>query len=241
MKRSAIVTGGNKGIGRAIVLMLARHDLDVFIVGRDQTALKETQAHAPQHIHIIQADVATEEGRQYVLSSLPATFQLQFLIHNAATILPIKPIPQLTYDEWRQHLAINLEAPLFLTQALLEKLNNARVLHISSGAAHQALKGWLPYCTAKAALHMVYLCYKEELTNYPICFGSVRPGIVDTQMQADIRNDANPFDNREYFKKKKEEVDEFIKWLLFSVNDEEFSKAEWDIRDTWHQHHWKNK
>lgn|SRR3989338_8434754 len=247
MNQFAIVTGAGKGIGRAIALMLAQQNMFVVIIGRHLQSLQEVQSFFPNQIHIIQADIATEEGRKQLLTQLPADVEIKFLIHNAGSILPIKSIMQLTYDEWRKNLAINLDAPLFLTQALLPKIKRGRVLHISSGAAHRALKGWLAYCASKAALHMLYRCFKEELTNDTVSFGSIRPGLVDTQLQADIRDASNPFDNREYYSNIKEkgellspeEVALFIKWLLFSVNEEEFGKEEWDIRDTKHHAFWK--
>ena len=74
-----------------------------------------------------------------------------------------------------------------MTQALLPNLvENSRVVHISSGAAHSGIPGWGMYCTSKAALFMLGKLLKDELAQRNIWFGSVRPGIVDTPMQAEI-------------------------------------------------------
>eukprot|EP00957_Ditylum_brightwellii_P005530 424079-Ditylum_brightwellii.AAC.1 len=91
-------------------------------------------------------------------------------------------------------MAVNMEGPLFLTQALLPKLKaatttigGARVLHISSGASQKPYRGWGPYCTSKAGLNMIYRVLREELQPHNIHVGSVRPGVVDTPMQDQAR------------------------------------------------------
>merc|ERR1712232_2367 len=91
---------------------------------------------------------------------------------------------------FRNTMATNVEGPLFLTQALSSSLGaspgGGRVLHISSGAAHQAMRGHLGYCTTKAALLQVARCLDAELAP-SIRVGSVMPGVVDTPMQEKLR------------------------------------------------------
>ena len=93
---------------------------------------------------------------------------------------------------------------------------------------------------------MLYQCLKKELSAKAIHFASVRPGIVDTAMQVKIRDPSNVFDNREYFVQQKKQgalmspdyVAKFFEWLLFAVDDDTFSREEWDIRDQEHHVHW---
>lgn len=112
------------------------------------------------------------------------------MIHNAAIAFPIAPLEKISLEEFRKILAINTEAPLFLTQLLLPQLNkHARILHISSDCAHYPLAHWIPYCTSKSALYMIYQCLKKELQHKNIYIGSVDPGMMDTPMQRAILDD----------------------------------------------------
>ena len=68
--------------------------------------------------------------------------------------------------------------------------SKGRVLHISSGAAHQALEGCLSYCCSKAALFQVMRCLDQELAPSGVRVSSAMPGVVDTPMQSHLRSKA---------------------------------------------------
>ena len=89
---------------------------------------------------------------------------------------------EVSLDDWRSHMASNVEGPLFLTQELLPKLvEGIRVIQISSGAAHHGKKGIGLYCTFKAALFMLGQILKDELAKQGVWFGTGIPGQVDTR------------------------------------------------------------
>lgn len=136
-----------------------------------------------------------------------------------------------------------MEAPLFLTQTLLPLFApNARVLTISSGAAHRPLRGWGAYCATKAGAYMLYQLLAEELRDRDIAVGSLRPGVVDTPMQDHIR-ELSPadFPAVERFRALKAEgglvdpsdVALFARRLLMLNDRARFSSGEWDIREHW--------
>lgn len=142
-------------------------------------------------------------------------------------------------------MATNLEAPLFLTQALIPHLKRClaeegatkpRVLHVSSGAAETEFEGLGAYCISKAGLKMMYKVLAAELLRNNIAVvGSVRPGVVDTPMQNTARESDFPF--MKYFRDlhangeldSPNNVAKYFHWLLTEVDDEEFSKDEWDF------------
>lgn len=233
-----VVTGGGTGIGRALCEELARRGFHVLAVGRRMEPLQALASRFPDRIEPLAADVASPEGRKAVAAALGADAELRFLVHNAATLAPVGPLRDLCPEALRAHLAINLEGPLFLTQLLLPMLAGGRVLHVSSGAAHHAYAGWGPYCMSKAALHMLYQVWREELAGSAIRIGSARPGVVDTPMQALIR--ATPPErfpgvtrfeqlHREGQLRRPAEVAQFLAWLLLATDDAAFEAAEWDI------------
>jgi len=234
----AVVTGGGTGIGRALCEELVRRGLQVLAVGRRAEPLHALASAFPGRIEPLAADVGAPEGRAAVAAALGTDVKLRFLVHNAATLAPVGPLRELCPDALRAHLAVNLEGPLFLTQQLLPMLAGGRVLHVSSGAAHHAYAGWGPYCMSKAALHMLYQVWREELAGSAIRIGSARPGVVDTPMQALIR--ATPPErfprvarfeqlHREGQLRRPAEVAQFLAWLLLATDDAAFEAAEWDI------------
>ena len=242
-----LITGGGTGIGRALAGRFADKGWRVTIVGRRLNLLQEVARDYPDKISIISADVGSIQDRQKIVSEAKGTLDL--LVHNAAVLGPVGPILDQSPEDWKSHMATNVEGPLFLTQVLLLKLvENSRVVNISSGAAHQGIPGWGMYCTSKAALFMLGQLLKDELAQRNIWFGSVRPGIVDTPMQAEIRAlEPENFPMVEQFRQYKatgalvtsELVAQYLEWLLLEVSGPQLGEREWDIRDAEWQSAWQ--
>ena len=242
-----LITGGGTGIGRALAGRFADKGWRVTIVGRRLNLLQEVARDYPDKISIISADVGSIQDRQKIVAEAKGTLDL--LVHNAAVLGPVGPILDQSPEDWKSHMATNVEGPLFLTQALLPNLvENSRVVNISSGAAHQGISGWGMYCTSKAALFMLGQLLKDELAQRNIWFGSVRPGIVDTPMQAEIRAlEPENFPMVEQFRQYKatgalvtsELVAQYLEWLLIEVPGPQLGEQEWDIRDPKWQPAWQ--
>lgn len=242
-----LITGGGTGIGRALAERFAAKGWRVTIVGRRLELLQEVARDYPDKISIISADVGSIQDRQKIVAEAKGTLDL--LVHNAAVLGPVGPILDQSPEDWKSHMATNVEGPLFLTQALLPNLvENSRVVNISSGAAHQGIPGWGMYCTSKAALFMLGQLLKDELAQRNIWFGSVRPGIVDTPMQAEIRAlEPENFPMVEQFRQYKatgalvtsELVAQYLEWLLLEVSGPQLGEREWDIRDAEWQSAWQ--
>lgn len=238
-----IVTGGGRGIGRALALELASRGKTVLIVGRHETALKEV-ASLCSGIHYQVADVSSPQSRKALVQAIGDT-PISALVHNAGIIDPITPLANMPLEAWQSLMATNVEAPLFLSQALLKNLKGGRVLHMGSGAAYIAIASWSAYCTSKAALSMLTRCWQAEFSDP--AFGSVMPGIIDTDMMTTIRHSQsmNP-EKREFFQNlkrsnrllKTETVALFLSWLLLEVKETEYASKEWDIYDTSHHSAW---
>lgn len=251
MDSMVVITGAGTGIGQALAIKLANNGYEVLGIGRRLELLQKTQEHNPTKIHVLQADISQVSDREKIVEQVAKINKKICIVHNAAMAEPITLLKNLSLEDWRQHQAVNIEAPLFLTQILLPYLKNGRVLHISSGLAHYAMAGVGAYCISKAALHMLYLCYSEELKEFNIAVGSARPGVVDTPMQGVLRNqdktELPQVENFIHFKESNalilpEDVADFLSWLLFKTRNEEFSAKEWDIADKSHHAQWlKNK
>ena len=254
----AIVTGAGSGIGRATAAALCERGIDVYGVGRREGALLETKRMAGDNFHAVVADVATPEGRGAIADRIDGTTPT-VVVHNAATTGPLGPLDALTLDGFRATMASNVEGPLFLTKALMPKLaRGSRVLHVSTGGAHQGFDGMLSYCASKAALRSVYESLRDEHAGR-VCFGSAQPGVVATEMMRSLVEDTDDsFAIRDYFTglaeatpaggaatavpvdglNSPENVARFFAFLLFDTNDDEFGEKDWDIRDEAHHGRW---
>ncbi len=240
MNPLALVTGAGTGIGRALALRLIARGCDVLALGRRAAPLESLAAEHPGRVTTLALDVSGREAPARIVAALGERTP-RFVVHNAATLEPAGPLENLDRGAFAAHLETNLAAPLFVTQALLPRLEaGARVLHISSGAAHRALAGWGPYCMSKAALHMLTQCWNAELGPRNVLVGSARPGVVDTPMQETIRGlTSEDFPDVEAFRRMKregallppEDVARFLAWMLLDANAEQFAGAERDIRD----------
>lgn len=115
------------------------------------------------------------------------------LINNAGMLTPIKTLEKCSAEEITDNLQLNLMAPLILTAAFLRHTKGLQteksVVNISSGAAKKPYAGWSCYCTAKAGLELFTQCVAaEQVANEaPVKMLSIIPGIIDTEMQAEIR------------------------------------------------------
>jgi NAD(P)-dependent dehydrogenase (short-subunit alcohol dehydrogenase family) len=239
-----VVTGGSSGIGRALAQALANQNKAVLIVGRREKELQKTAEYSSL-ISICCTDLASESGQKKLISQLANIKHIEGLIHNAGIIEPIVSLKSLSKPAWDAIMKTNLEAPLFLTQSLLKQLQDGRVLHIGSGAAYFPVAGWAPYCISKAALAMLTSCWQLEIQDP--AFASVMPGIIDTNMQAQIRNADNMNEEKQnFFKKLKQEkrlltvetVAAFLTWLLLEIDVKTYSSQEWDIYDKSHHKSW---
>jgi len=241
-----LITGGGSGIGRATARYFAKQGAGVYIVGRRREKLEETAKDYKNRITVIQADISDESGREHIAHVVDRP--LQMLLHNAAILGPITDLTSIPEKEWQQVQNINVNGPLFLTQALADRLHHARIMHVSSGAAHYPIASWGAYCVSKAALFMMYRMFREEHSLPGALFASLRPGIVDTEMQAHIRSgDTARFPHlhrfHEFYKNgaltASEEVARFIYWVFTATDDALFEAEEWDIRDERYSRKWR--
>lgn len=243
MKSKAfLITGATKGIGRALTLKFAKEHCQIYALGRNQALLNEVAAYS-QNIHPILADITTIEGRNKIVQTLQNEPYFS-IIHNAG-MSSSTALSALNEQSLRQHFETNFFAPVLLTQAFLSHLKGQRVLHISSGAALQGRAYKLPYCSSKAAMHRAIESLQAELQEHNIYFANVRPGMVDTPMQEELRSE--PLPTRDFYIRAQKEnqllapetVAEFVAWLMLRISPERFSQTFWDIHDERYQHEWR--
>lgn len=115
------------------------------------------------------------------------------LINNAGTVSPIASADRSDPGEVDAAIRLNLLTPMWLTSGFIKTIEkrklSGRVINISSGAAHSAYAGWSTYCAAKAGLDHFTRCVGIEQSDRvnPVTVVSIAPGVIDTDMQSQIR------------------------------------------------------
>jgi len=241
----AVVTGGGSGIGKCLALKLASAGFTVVIVGRRADILATVAAEVPEKIYPCPADVATPEGRARV-ASFVGDRPVPLLVHSAASC-QLVALSTMPLESSQQEMRVNVEAPLYLTQALMANLkaceDKARVLLVSSGAADMALPTMGCYCMTKAAMKMLWKVLKDELKDWA-SVGYCIPGLVQSEITEKQVTDPN-FALKDFIQGRvasgdihpAKEVAEWMAALLEkkTCDDETFTEREHNIDNAEHQ------
>lgn len=198
--RSALVTGGSRGIGLGIAERLLTDGYRVVINGlRNRDAVSGTleELSLLGDITYVAADVGTVEGRGYLAAeTLTAVGRLDVLVNNAGITSPgRKDILEATEEDLDIVLAVNLKGPLLLTQIMARHMIEerasdpefrGRIVNITSISAVLATPNRSEYCISKAGLSMTTMLWATRLAEYGIDVFEVRPGVIQTDMTAPV-------------------------------------------------------
>ncbi len=206
----AILTGHTRGLGAAIAEQLLARDIPVLGLARSgNAALAARYPALLTEIALDLSDPATllaalagETVKDFVASA-----QSLLLINNAGMLQPVGRVEMQDAAAIARTVSLNVAAPLMLTSGIAAQMKGrpCRVLHISSGAGRHAYPGWSIYCATKAALDQhASVIALDQSPGLKIC--SVAPGVVDTDMQTEVRAiPPEQFPMRERFIKMKNE------------------------------------
>jgi benzil reductase ((S)-benzoin forming) len=185
-----IITGASKGIGFELAKQLSESGHYVVGIARTESEMEGGK--------FIQADLS-ETGKLEAhiaegIEAAPQNANSFTLINNAGMVDPIGLIGSVDAGGISNAIAVNLTAPMILSNAFISKLKNfdgsKRIINISSGAGRNAYEGWGTYCATKAGLdHFSRVVAAEQLNaEHPVEIVSIAPGIIDTDMQEKIRD-----------------------------------------------------
>ena len=189
----AILTGHSRGLGAALAAELIARGIPTLGLARRAPAGAGTNDNLLANVAIDLADDAALRSwlGGDALRKFIAGAETILLINNAGMVQPIGPSETQDLGAIAKAVSLNVMAPLMLTAALaaLRGIAELRVTHISSGAGRKAYAGWNIYCATKAAVdHHARAAVEDGSAGIRIC--SLAPGIVDTDMQAELRDTA---------------------------------------------------
>ncbi len=187
-----ILTGASRGVGLAVAHYLLRESHKLVVVARTEKALRELEKQYNDQVEVVVGDLADLSlGQKAVDAATDRWQRLDGLIVNHGVLDPVKRLADSSAEEWRTAYDVNFFSAVSMAKAALEPLRNSkgRMVFTSSGAATNAYVTWGAYGSAKAAMnHLAMTIANEEKDITAI---SVRPGVVDTDMQRDIREKHN--------------------------------------------------
>lgn len=198
-KNLFVLTGASRGLGAAIAEALLASDVLLLTMSRrPDLALQDKARAAGATLEQWTLDIGHDVGTAARLETwlhqhAAAGLASAALINNAGVFGRAGPIEASDADTLAAVMRVDLEAPMLLTAAFLRATRSwsidKRVLNISSGAGRRAIAGWAAYCAAKAGLdHFSRVVAADEaLLSNPARIVALAPGVIDTDMQAELR------------------------------------------------------
>ncbi|HVA26912.1 MAG TPA: SDR family oxidoreductase [Candidatus Baltobacteraceae bacterium] len=196
----AIVTGGSRGLGKALARELLAVGLNVIIDGRDAGALEATRAELRAYGNLVTlaGDVADKEHAHALIAAANEYGRLDLLVNNASTLgeVPLPRIDRLSRETFERLFDVNVFAPIHLMQHALPLMRRnaggGTIVNISSDAGVEAYPTWGGYGATKAALEHVSRVLAAELEGSAIRVLVADPGDMNTAMHRDAMPDADP-------------------------------------------------
>lgn len=216
MQKTAIVTGGSRGIGRGICLGLAGQGWAVVVNYRGNAAAAQEAAELVEQAGgqalIVQADIGAAEDRERLVAETLIRFgRIDLLVNNAGMAPRVRAdLLEASEESYDEVMAVNLKGPFFLTQrvakAMIDQSTNAApspgtgegrgggdatarpaIVNIGSISAYTASINRGEYCISKAGMGMMTALFADRLAPHGINVYEVRPGIIETDMTSGVK------------------------------------------------------
>jgi glucose 1-dehydrogenase len=197
-KKLALVTGGSRGIGRALALGLARAGADVVVLYRAASSAAEEVVAQIRSLgrrgFCIQQDLADTAALPRLVETVwMEVGPIDILVNNAGMAV-LEPFTRTSEATWDRTLAVNLKAPFFLSQQvalrMIQRGRGGRIINISSTNGLQAEAYLAAYNASKGALELLTKSLAIELAPHNITVNAVAPGLIQTEIAQDF--DAPP-------------------------------------------------
>ena len=199
MNKTALITGGSRGIGLGIALELARHKYDIVVLDLiDASNAKAEIEKLGVKCLTYKIDISKAEERKSTVQKLRADLpRLDILVNNAGIAPKVRAdILEASEESFDLLMSVNLKGPYFLTQLIAKWMvevkktasdYNPVVINMSSLSAYTSSTGRGEYCVSKAGVSMMTALYADRLAEFNIPVFEIRPGIIATDMTAGVK------------------------------------------------------
>ncbi len=189
----AVVTGSSRGIGLGIAKKLLDEGFTVIATARNENEnTNELSAKYAEKFRFVKTDISEIEDIEKLAEYVKNNFgRLDLLVNNAGVAPKVrKDILEITPEDFSYVTDINLKGTFFVTQKLVPLLaqsGKARIVNISSMSAYTASVNRGEYCVSKAGISMITKLYAARLAEMGISVIEIRPGIIETDMTAKVK------------------------------------------------------
>lgn len=194
MKKIVVITGANKGLGKAFLDIIVQ-DEDTIVLSLSRDLHDEHKLFKGKNLVLIPTDLSEPFSEDFltILDEYVVEESLIFLFNNAGSIVPIKSIGTFDISDINNSIAVNINYPVHLVNSIIKKFPNQpmTIVNISSGAGRTPISHWSLYGSSKAYMRLFFDILKEE-NNNNIRVYNIDPGVLDTGMQKTIRENTFP-------------------------------------------------
>lgn len=193
--KTALITGGSTGIGKAIALRFAREGAKVAVTGRELSALEETVREIAEQggeAMFIRGDVQlSQDVRRMVDQTLDRWGAIDVLVNNAGICKPA-PFLEIEEAEWDRHIAINLKgtflAGQYVAREMVQRGIKGSIINMSSVNGLAAESDQAHYNATKGGINLLTMSMALELAPYGIRVNALCPGFIETRLTRPLIN-----------------------------------------------------
>lgn len=224
--KCVIITGAAGGMGSAFTRRFLSEGARVCAADNRPDALKQLNDDlgSPASLLVVETDVSSEESCKNLSTKVQQMWGAVDILVNNAGKFPVTPFEEISYAEWREICATNLDGPFLVTRSILPMLKlskSGRIINISSGSVFAGTPDQCPYVTAKAGVIGFTRSLANALGQHNITVNAITPGLTDTPpilalFPADVLNaqaEARAI-------KRRETADDLVGTVLFLASDD---------------------
>ena len=199
--KTALITGGSRGIGFALARALVQEGARVVICARKQEGLEAASKALgnPEGLFTLQAHLGKEDQIESVFQEVDSSFGgLDILVNNMGMNLPTPEISEVDSGAWQKVIDTNLNSTFHVSRRaaqMMKKQNRGKIVTISSVAAQRSAPGLNVYGIAKAGMDMLTRVLASELAKHNIQVNAVSPGMVKTDFSKPFWSDQEIHDS----------------------------------------------
>jgi NAD(P)-dependent dehydrogenase (short-subunit alcohol dehydrogenase family) len=208
----AIITGGSRGIGRAIALAFVREGASISICSRTKEEVKEAEKEIsgiyPYRVLAISADISKQIDVERIIRLTKDKFgRIDILVNNAGVLGPIGPFRNNNFEEWVETFEINFVGSVRMIKSCLPYLvsqKHGKIINLSGGGAVSPRPNFSAYGASKAAIVRFTETLAKELKCYNVGVNSIAPGSINTKMTREVIRNKKRVGLEEYTSAKKQ-------------------------------------